>query len=59
MQESPGLSRETIETHTLILSGFEPDMQSHMQHIKDKHKKKQTYKDIVATTHRDQTHPWN
>jgi hypothetical protein len=59
MQESPGSDRETIETHTLILSGFEPDMQSHMQHIEDKHKKKQIGNSIILTTHRDQTHPWN
>jgi hypothetical protein len=59
MQESPGSNRETIETHTLILSGYEPDMQSHMQHIKDKHTRKQPCKSIISTTHRDQTHPWN
>ena len=43
MQESLGSNRETIETHSFILSGFEPDMQSHMQHIEDKHKEKQVY----------------
>jgi hypothetical protein len=59
MQESLGSNRETIKPHSLIPSGFEPDMQLHMQHIEDKHKKKQTGKGIVSTTHRDQTHPWN
>jgi hypothetical protein len=44
MQESPGLNRETIGTHSFIPSGFEPDTQLHMQHITDKHRKKQTCK---------------
>ena len=59
MQESLGSNRETIETHTLILSGYEPDMQSHMQHIEDKHKEKQVCNNITSTTHTIQTHPWN
>jgi hypothetical protein len=59
MQESPGSNRETIETHSLILSGFEPDMQSHMQHIEDKHKEKQVCNSIISTTHTIQTQPWN
>ena len=59
MQESPGSNRETIGTYFLILSGFEPDMQSHRQHIKDRHKKKQVCNNIISTTHRGQTHPWN
>ena len=43
----------------LILLGFEPDMQSHMQHIEDKHKEKQVCNSITSTTHTIQTQPWN
>jgi hypothetical protein len=59
MQESPGSNKEKIETHPLILSGFEPDMQSHKQHIKDKHIKKQVCNKITSTAQRTQTQPWN
>jgi hypothetical protein len=58
MQESPGSNGETIETHTFILSGYEPDMLSHMQHIKDKHKEKQVYNRIALATQTIQTQPW-
>jgi hypothetical protein len=34
-------------------------MQSHTQHIEDKHIRKQVCNNIIPTTHRDQTHPWN
>ena len=43
----------------LILSGYEPDMQSHTQHIEDKHKEKQVCNSITSTTHTIQTQPWN
>jgi hypothetical protein len=32
---------------------------SHMQHVEDKHKRKQTCISIISTTRRDQTRPWN
>jgi hypothetical protein len=57
MQESPGSNKETIETHSLNLSGYEPDMKSHMQYIKDKHKEKQVCNSTIQTTHRDQPYP--
>jgi hypothetical protein len=59
MQESPGLNRETIETHSLILSGFGPDKQLHKKHIEDKHKEKQVCNSITSTTQTIQTQPWN
>jgi hypothetical protein len=59
MQESPGSNREKIETHSLILSGFEPDKQLHKQHIEDKHKEKQVCNSITSTTQTIQTQPWN
>jgi hypothetical protein len=59
MQESSGSNRETIETHSLILSGFEPDMQSHKQHIEDNHKEKQVCNNITSPTQTIQTQPWN